>query len=123
MPALTTWANKSASQFWEYAKNKMAGKGFDIGNMPAVVMNPRLTSTAGRSFNDGSKIELSCYLMQNNLDHFHKDTIPHELCHIIADKLGSRGHDKIWYNVVAFLGVKTSRCHSLVTMNQSKRGK
>lgn len=122
IPALTTWANKSASQFWQYAKREYAKKNFDIGKMPEVVMNPRLTATAGRAFDCGTKIDLSCYLMTRNYEAFHEDTIPHELCHIIANKLGSTGHDKIWYDVVAYLEVKTERCHSYGTKAQHDRG-
>lgn len=122
IPALTAWALESATQFWQYAKREFAKKNFDIGEVPAVVMNPRLTATAGRAFDDNSKIDLSCYLMTRNFEQFHKDTIPHELCHIIANKLGSKGHDKIWRDVVAYLGVKTDRCHPYGTKAQHDRG-
>ena len=120
IPALESWARKSAAQFWDYARRVFP----DIGDMPVVVMNSRLTSTAGRCWTDGSKIDLSCYLMTNNFEHFHKDTIPHELCHAIVCRLwpNAKGHHNAeWYYVVDTLKVTTSRCHSLETLAQSKR--
>lgn len=118
MGALTAWATKSATQFWSYATRKYATHGINIGDMPTVIMNPRLTSTAGRAWPDEWKIDLSCYLMIRNWDYFHYDIIPHELCHLIADKLyHSTGHDRHWYHVVDFLGVKTNRLHSMKTKN------
>ena len=121
MVALTKWAEKSAAQFWQYAKREFAKKGFDIGIMPTIKMNARLTATAGRAFSAENMIDLSCYLMTRNYEHFHKDTIPHELCHIIADKLGSKGHDKIWYDVVKYLKVETSRCHNMITKYKAEK--
>ena len=119
---LTARAVKSATQFWDYAILIYAKQGIDIGKMPAVIMNPRLTATAGRAFNCNTKIDLSCYLMQKNFNHFHNDTIPHELCHVIAcRKFKSKGHDAAWYNVVEFLKVNTARCHTLETMTQAKK--
>jgi predicted SprT family Zn-dependent metalloprotease len=116
MEALTAYATKSARAFWNHATKKCAARGINIGEMPAVVMNARLTSTAGRSFSDLWKIDLSCYLMIRNWDHFHNDIIPHELCHCIADKFhGSKGHDKPWKDTIKFLNVKTSTYHTLKT--------
>jgi len=125
IPALTAWATKSAAQFWVYAKKEFAKINYDIGNMPAIVMNSRLTATAGRAFDDCSKVDLSCYHMTRNYEHFHKDTIPHELCHIITNKLypnAKQHHGKEWKNVVDFLKVKTSIYHNLGTKAQHERG-
>lgn len=90
--------------------------------MPKIEMNARLTSTAGRAWLEENKIDLSCYLMHHNPEHFAKDTIPHELNHIIAHALyGSKGHDKAWYFVNQELQTETSRCHNLVTKSQAER--
>ena len=122
IPALTKWANQSARQFWDYAKEAYYEKNIDIGEMPLVIMNPRLTSTAGRAFNCNTKIDLSCYLMLKDFNHFHLDTIPHELCHIIACRnFNSKGHDKAWYSVIDFLKVNTTRCHNLETLSQARK--
>ena len=122
IPLLTLKAFAIASKFWEYAKQEYVKKGYDIGDMPAVVMNPRLTSTAGRAFNCNSKIDLSCYLFERNEKHFIIDTIPHELCHIIACRcFDSTGHDGAWYAVVNYLKVNTSRCHTMTTKYQAER--
>lgn len=90
--------------------------------MPTIEMNARLTATAGRAWIERNHIDLSCYLLHNNPEHFVKDTIPHELNHIIAAYLyNSKGHDKAWYYVNQELGTQTSRCHNLTTLNQAKR--
>lgn len=121
IPALTAWAIKSTAAFWQYAEKKMAAEGYNIGKMPAVVMNSRLTSTAGRAWCPEGKIDLSCYLMTRNYETFHTDTIPHELCHIIAYRLfKSGGHDKAWYYVIDFLKVNTKRCHNMTPKSRAR---
>lgn len=89
--------------------------------MPTFEMNARLTATAGRAWFEKNHIDLSCYLLHNNPEYFAKDTIPHEMNHIIAAHLyGSKGHDKAWYYVNQELQTETSRCHKMTTLNQSK---
>jgi predicted SprT family Zn-dependent metalloprotease len=122
IPQLTFECFAIAATFWEFARKAYAKHNVDIGEMPEIVMNPRLTATAGRAWTDCNKVDLSCYLYEQNKQHFLYDTIPHELCHIIATKIhGSKGHDKAWYATVKFLNVKTSRCHDLKTMAQAKK--
>lgn len=122
IPKLTAFALKYANAFWVFATKKYAEHGINLGEMPAVIMNARLTATAGRAWVDLNKIDLSCYLMERNPEHFIYDTIPHELCHIIASKWhGSKGHDKAWYATVKFLNVKTERCHNMTTKYRAER--
>lgn len=90
--------------------------------MPTIEMNARLTATAGRAWIEKNHIDLSCYLMHNNPEYFAKDTIPHELNHIIAAYLyNSKGHDKAWYYVNQELQTETSRCHNMQTKYRSER--
>ena len=121
IPMLQAVAEKTANDFWLKAFSVFT-KG--IGKRPAIIMNARLTATAGRAFLEDGKIDLSCYLMTNNLDLFKIDTIPHELCHIIAWRLyGDKGHGKGWKYVMGEMGVNGKRCHTLMTKAQAeKRG-
>ncbi len=114
-------ANDIAVKFWTYAKNYWRE---DIGAMPEIKMNPRLTSTAGRAFIFADKpfVDLSCYLFENNPEYFEADTIPHELCHHIAFRIfGDRGHSKGWKYVMQQMGIKGDRCHTMQTKRQAER--
>ena len=98
-------------KWWNEAIEKF---GNGIGEMPAVKMNARLTSTAGRAFIENDYIDLSCYLMENNQEYFAKDTIPHELAHMIAWRLyKDRGHGKAWKYVAYTLYGSYNRCHTM----------
>jgi len=119
IPMLQAVAEKVANDFWLKAFGI-----FDkcIGKRPAVVMNARLTATGGRAFLEEGKIDLSCYLMTNNMDYYKVDTIPHELCHIIAWRLyGDKGHGKGWKYVMHQMGVNGTRCHTRQTKSQAER--
>lgn len=96
--------------------------GDSIGVMPAVKMNARLTSTAGRAFIEDGYSDFSCYLMEKNAEHFAKDTIPHELSHHIAYRLyGDKGHGKAWKMVALKLYGQNNTYHTMETLNQAKR--
>ena len=107
--ALQKFADEWATYWWKIASQKLS----NIGLMPKIIINTRLTSTAGRAFHCGTKIDLSAKLMTENPDYFARDTIPHEIAHIIADKRGSKGHDAIWRDTCKIIGFETTRCHSM----------
>jgi predicted SprT family Zn-dependent metalloprotease len=118
---LHAFANKIAVAFWDYAKQYWRE---DIGEMPEIRMNSRLTSTAGRAFLQDNYVDLSCYLLQNNPEYFRIDTIPHELCHHIAFRIyGDRGHGKGWKYVMKSMGLSGDRCHTRQTKYQAERAK
>lgn len=112
-------ANIVAEDFWVAAKNVF---GVDIGQLPIIIMNPRLTAVAGRAWLDLNKVDLSCYLMDKYPDNFRLDTIPHELCHHIANRLyGDRGHGNGWKYTMVKMGVEPIRLHSMETLYQAKQ--
>ena len=82
---------------------------------PTIVINPRLKTTAGRSFYTLRKIDLSQSLFCEYPDNFVRDTIPHEVCHQVAwDIFGHGGHGADWQRVMRAYGIEPSRCHTMV---------
>lgn len=116
---LSLLANRIGEAFWLKAFGI-----FDkcIGKMPEIKMNKRLTSTGGRAFFEQGYIDLSCYLMERNPEYYEHNTIPHELCHIIAWRLyGDTGHGKGWKYVMQEMGVNGTRCHTMQTKYQAEK--
>jgi SprT protein len=117
-PKLQRIAEFLVNKWWKKAEDKF---GLKIGAMPAVKMNARLTSTAGRAFIEHGYIDLSCYLMTNNPETFAEDTIPHELAHMIAFRLyQDRGHGKAWKYVAQTLYGANNRCHTMQTKRRAE---
>jgi len=82
---------------------------------PVVALNARLKTTAGRSFYELRKIDLSVSLFREYPDSFVRDTIPHEVCHQAAwDLFGDGGHGPHWKAVMLSIGVNPKRCHQMV---------
>jgi SprT protein len=52
------------------------------------------------------------HFLKNHTASFLKQTVGHEIAHLIADKQGSHGHDAIWQNVMYRFGLEPNRCHS-----------
>jgi predicted SprT family Zn-dependent metalloprotease len=113
-----TWAME-----WWKAARKIWGD--NIGAMPAIRMNPRLTATGGRAFLDHNYCDFSCYLMEREPDYYKSNTIPHELAHHIAWRLyKDNGHGKAWKDVSKMLYGDDNRCHSMGTKyHHQKAGK
>jgi predicted SprT family Zn-dependent metalloprotease len=119
IPMLQAVAEQVTNDFWLKAFGIFTKS---IGKRPAIIMNARLTATAGRAFYMHDFIDLSCYLMTNNMEYFKVDTIPHELCHIIAWRLyGDKGHGKGWKYVLKEMSVNGERCHTMQTKYQAER--
>lgn len=111
--ALQLFANAQAATWWNKARTVFAERG-DIGKLPLVKLNNRLKSTAGRAFIENGYIDLSTSLLRDNMEYFAKDTIPHELAHMIAWRLyGDRGHGKAWKWVAHTLYGANNRCHTM----------
>lgn len=83
--------------------------------VPIVKLNNRLKSTAGRAFFSEGYIDLSTELFWEYTDRFVKDTIPHELAHLVAYRVyQDEGHGKGWYHVIRTAGIQTTRLHDMV---------
>ena len=88
-----------------------------------VTLNNRLKTTAGRAFieDDPQKIDLSTDLFEQYTDHMVRDTIPHELAHLVAYTVfADPGHGKGWYSVVEKMKIPTTRLHNMVNYRQAK---
>lgn len=121
LPALQKWADHHAKTFWLKAKKVYGDK---IGALPPVKLNARLTSTAGRAWLQEGFIDLSCYLMSNNPEEFAKNTIPHELCHMIAWRLyQDKGHGKPWKHTMMTMGLPPDTYHTMETLAMAKAKK
>lgn len=91
---------------------------------PAVKLNNRLKTTAGRAFieNNPQYIDLSTELFWEHTEEFLYDTIPHELAHLVAYTIyGDPGHGKGWYSIVHQFGINTSRLHQMVNTAHAQR--
>lgn len=108
-----------AEDFWIAAKSIFD---VDTGQLPIVIMNARLTATAGRAWLEENKIDLSCYLMDKYPEEFDKVTIPHELCHHIAFRLyGDKGHGRAWKFVMAKMGLDPAIYHNMETLYRANQ--
>lgn len=78
-----------------------------------IVMNSRLTSTAGRAHLESGKLEFSPSLYAANEEEFLNDTVPHEFAHLVAYQIfGDKGHGPAWKQVMIDLGYSPTRLHS-----------
>jgi SprT protein len=72
-------------------------------------------------------VYLNLELLKKNLDHFQKDTIPHEVAHLFAFKIASKdeGHHGItWKSIMRNIyGVEPNRCHAMNTDGVGKKVK
>ena len=104
---------KTAEDIWAQAQ---AFYGDAIGELPPIMFNNRLKSTAGRAFmlvayNRANfpdlieRVELSKKLYENNQNAFLSDIIRHELGHFIAFRVfNEENHGKAWREVMNALG-------------------
>lgn len=114
-------ADYRVSYWWNRFRREYAGLS---PIPPKVVLNNRLKTTAGRAFyeNNPQYIDLSTELFWEYTEEFLRDTIPHELAHLVAYTVyGDPGHGKGWKEVVSHMGIKTSRLHNMVNTQHAKR--
>ena len=83
---------------------------------------------AGRAWYGQHMVEFSAELMWEHMDHFIRDTIPHEVAHIVTHCVypDVKGHHNAeWYGIMARVyGIKATRCHDLVnTLWEAKKAK
>ena len=94
----------------------------NLGDTPRVTLNARLKTTAGRAFLEDGYIELSPELMWEHTEQFTRDTIPHELAHLVAFKVYSDpGHGRGWKLIVREFNIPTTRLHHMVNSKWQNR--
>jgi predicted SprT family Zn-dependent metalloprotease len=122
------YANYHCRIWWNRA---VAIWGTRCGMMPAVILNKRLKSTAGRAwiYSEGHEhyagkmvLEFSHGLLIKHAEYFSRDTIPHEIAHFIAYRVyGEENHGIHWKIVTEKMtGKVLSRCHSLPSLWKAK---
>jgi predicted SprT family Zn-dependent metalloprotease len=84
---------------------------------PKIVVNNRLTSTAGRAFTELNQIDLGGKFLRVYPERMMWDTLPHEIAHQIDYNLNGwytrkPHHGAEWLAIVRILGIKTNPFHS-----------
>jgi len=126
---LKALAVKHAAVYWRRA---ISIWGAELGEMPDVRINTRLTACGGKAWHMRCEgvptrakeyVEYSAYLMQNNQDTYAIEIIPHELAHIIEHRLYNKtGHGANFKYVMSKLGCVGKAYHEMATMSQAKKG-
>jgi len=108
----------------------------DYKNKTAIIPEVRFTKrgkTAGCVTYKGLQdpyINFNMVLLKENFDDFVSQTVPHEVAHYLTWVLyglqyTNKGrriiHGKDWKNMMSYLGVESSRCHSYNTANSTVR--
>ena len=97
--------------------------------MPTITMDVR-GCAAGYANSIDNTIRLNPILFRDNQDAFVSRTIPHELAHIVANRLYGvdrtktgkrRSHGPRWKQVMETFGCDSSRCHSYDVENARAR--
>jgi hypothetical protein len=86
---------------------------------PTIVLNGRLSKTAGRCFMESNHIDIGTKFLMAHYDQVMAETVPHEIAHQIDYNLygipaGNRWHGKTWQNIMLQLGVKPDTYHDMV---------
>jgi SprT protein len=82
--------------------------------------------TGGTANYTQNRISLNSILLNENLDHFIRQTVGHELAHLIAHFVYPnlrQAHGAEWKQVMHFIGLTADRCHSYDTENAAVRQK
>ncbi len=106
------------TEAWELLDEKWYGCFADKYDFPSIKFDAR-GGLAGQaitySYSRQTTIRFNLSIARDNFDTFINRTPAHEVAHIAAGVLGSKGHDKIWRLVMKHLGVDSSRCHNYNT--------
>ena len=91
------------------------------------IVDYMLRGKTGGTANYGqNRISLNSILLNENLDHFIRQTVGHELAHLIAHFVYPnlrQAHGAEWKQVMRFIGLTADRCHSYDTENAAVRQK
>ena len=92
---------------------------------PTTKISARLKTTAGYACYGAHSVEFSASLMWEHTEHFIKDTIPHEVAHLVTHRVypDVKGHHNAeWYAIMLNVyGIKATRCHSLINTEWEAR--
>ena len=68
---------------------------------------------AGKAYCKDWRIRINYRLLEKNPDEMVNQTIPHEICHLLAwHYLKGKGHGREWKHMMGLLGLSAKRCHS-----------
>jgi len=73
--------------------------------------------TAGQAWYNQNRLRYNYEIAQNNLTEFLNDTVPHEVCHMVARMINKydKPHGKTWKRLMMELGYTPSRCHNFAS--------
>jgi SprT protein len=97
--------------------------------LPRCTINFELTGTKAGTANYGKKLlRFNRKLLVDNPEHFFKDTIPHEVAHIVDIhfnyKQGWSAHGRSWQKVmIEVFRIPPKRCHNLDTSKVKRKTK
>lgn len=83
-------------------------------------------TTAGKAYYGQALVKLNPILFHENTEDFIKNTIPHEIAHLLAVSIygwSGRGHGPVWKDVMRKLGCNPARCHNYDVENAKVKRK
>ena len=97
----------------------------NIGACPELRFSKRLKTTLGRAHieEDPAYTVLSVDYVEQYPEQILDNWLHHELAHHVAFRVyGDKGHGAGWYQTLRDLGIKTTRCHTLINRRWSVSG-
>ena len=115
----TLWLNARAAKYW--AEYRLVFSILHAFECPKIILNNRLSSTAGRNHPEENKIDLGTKFLAHSKEYatiIHTEILPHEMAHQIDYNLngwpiGNRWHRDEWKVIMVKIGQKPERCHSM----------
>ena len=107
--------NKAAKRYLRI--NQIASK------YPTISLNNRFKTTAGMAYYEQHHVALSTELFSEHTEEFVKDTIPHEVAHLVAAIVYEDfGHGSGWKKVMLdCYGLRPERLHNMVNSKHEAR--
>lgn len=107
-------AKRSLAQWVELARERYGRPLF----MPTISFD-LVGATAGKAFQERRHVQLNAVLLQENLEEFEAQVIPHELAHLLVHHLYgfSGGHGDEWKHTMRRLGLSPERTHKMDVSN------
>lgn len=106
-------------------KGKVAGTASCRRNMNfSSIIDAHLAGEELESIASGFKINFNIVLLRENVDHFIKQTVVHELCHIFDYHLFevASSHGYQWQLIMEHFGLSADRTHNYSTKSVVKNG-
>ena len=112
----------------EYLKNQViaechkyidiVNKTFDLNLKYPMITFDLNTTGAGKSLGVEHAIKFNPYFLVQNSDEFLKNTVPHEVAHLVEFvKYNTMGHGRQWKHIMWLFGVENcERCHHYDTV-------